>query len=330
MLPGELQIPIDKVDRLLDAADGDACLLFLYILRKGGRMSLEEAGEELRLGERVAAAAEKLRELGLISSPGGGWKAKTQRAVPEPPAVTVVPPPVPPAREPDLTEDRLPGYTSEEMQAVSRSDPVFHEMIGEVERLLGTILTQNGLEAFTGFYDHLGLPPDVIVMMTGYCVEHMGKPGADGRVRGPGIQALRREAYRWADNDIRDLKAAGEYVKRKEEARALKARYRVLLGLTGRAPSQTEERCLTEWSEAGYPEELLQEAYDRTTQKTGRLVWKYMDTILKSWEKQGLKTLEAVQAGDRHPRRQETAEGEGAAPGDYERMKKYLDSLKES
>jgi DnaD/phage-associated family protein len=239
-------------------------------------------------------------------------------------------PQTPPAKLPPPDTQRLPSYSGKEMQAVTRQDPAFEAMIGEVERLLGTILTQSGLEAFVGFYDFLGLPPDVIVMMTGYCVEHMGKPGADGRVRGPGIQALRREAYRWADNDIRDLKAAGEYVKRKEEARALKARYRVLLGLTGRAPSQTEERCLTEWSEAGYPEELLQEAYDRTTQKTGRLVWKYMDTILKSWEKQGLKTLEAVQAGDRHPRRQETAEGEGAAPGDYERMKKYLDSLKES
>ena len=46
-----------------------------------------------------------------------------------------------------------------------------------------------------------------------------------------------------------------------------------------------------------------------------------MDTILKSWESQGLKTLEAVRAGDKPPRRQETAEEDRGGSGDLERMK---------
>lgn len=343
VLPGQLEIPVDKVDRLLDAGDGDACLLYLYILRNEGNLSLETAGEELGLGDRADAAAEKLRELGLIGSPGTRWRGKNvhaaRRSAPQPPEPVVLPErkaePAPPARaeappeKPLRQPDRLPEYSGKELSKMGQNQD-FAGMLEEVQRQLGTILTQSGLEAFAGFYDYLGLPPDVITMLVGYCVQHLGRQGADGQPRNPGLQVIKREAYHWAELNLRDLEAAGEYVRRMEGAKSLKGRYRAIMGLTERAPSQTEERCLGEWSAAGYPEELIAEAYDRTTQKTGRLVWKYMDAILKNWEAKGLRSLEAVRAGDTPPARSPQHEGGEEAPGEYDRMKKYLDKLKDS
>lgn len=327
VLPGEVTLRENDVDKLLQAADGDAALLYLYIQRNRGLMNLEAAAAELRLGERAAKAAQTLRRLGLIRG-GKRPAAETVRRETPPPAREERPQPEAPEKL-LRPADKLPEYTSKDVQNLIRSNPEFEQMLAEVQQTMGNLLTQSGLQEFAGFYDYLGLPPDVIVTMVGFCVERAGRSlEKDGTPKSPGMAALRREAYRWAERGIRDMKAADEYVKKMELADSRKENYRRILGLTGRAPSPTEERCLNEWAEAGYNVELISEAYDRTVKKTGRMVWKYMDTILKSWEAKGLSSVEAVLQGDRPPAA-ETGEKDGGS-AELERMRQYLSKLKES
>ena len=107
---------------------------------------------------------------------------------------------------------------------------------------------------------------------------------------------------------------------------------RRILGLQDRSPSPTEERCITEWAEAGYGDELINAAYDKTVLNTGRLVWKYMDSILKSWEQKGLKTMDEVRVGDRKPEEDTAEERQPTTEGQDEmaRLKEYLKKLKQS
>ena len=309
VLPAAISISDAAADKLLASGDGDAALLYIHILRNGGKLNNTSADRQLNMNGRAAAAARSLQSMGLI-------KGGTQEQPSKETAVPLVKP-----------GDNLPEYSGEDAKNAVHSDPQFAALVTEVQAVLGTILTSSGLMELLGFYDYLGLPPDVILLLVAHCVaEHEKKYGAGKR---PTMRAIRSEAYKWADRGVFSLEAANEHIKASERAKMRKTEIRRILGLQDRSPSPTEERCITEWAEAGFSDELISAAYDKTVLNTGRLVWKYMDSILKSWAQKGLKTMDEVRAGDRKPE-EESAVGEQPESGGTElaRMKEYLEKLK--
>ena len=69
--PETLSIGLHDADKLISAGSGDAALLYLYVLRRNGRLDAEKAREELHLGDRLDAALSTLQKLGLVRLPGG-------------------------------------------------------------------------------------------------------------------------------------------------------------------------------------------------------------------------------------------------------------------
>ena len=311
VLPTGISISEAAADRLLTSGDGDAALLYIYILRNGGKLNITAADRQLNMNGRAAAAARSLQSMGLIK--GGAQEPQKE------PSKPLIKP-----------GDKLPEYSSEDAKNAVRNDPQFAALVTEVQAVLGNLLTSSGLMELLGFYDYLGLPPDVILLLVAHCVEeHEKKYGADKR---PTMRAVRSEAYKWAEKGVFSLEAANEYIKASERAKKRKAEIRRILGLQDRSPSPTEERCITEWAEAGYSDELISAAYDKTVLNTGRMVWKYMDSILKSWEQKGLKTMDEVRTGDRKPEEPAVAEEQPTNGGQEEmaRLKEYLKKLKQS
>lgn len=311
VLPTGISISDAAADRLLASGDGDAALLYIYILRNGGRLNLTSADRQLNMNGRAAAAARSLQNMGLIK----GGVQETQK---EPSKPLIKP------------GDKLPEYSSEDAKNAVRNDPQFSALVTEVQAVMGNLLTSSGLMELLGFYDYLGLPTDVILLLVAHCVaEHEKKYGADKR---PTMRTVRSEAYKWAEKGVFSLEAANEYIKAGERTKKRKTEIRRILGLQDRSPSPTEERCITEWAEAGYSDELISAAYDKTVLNTGRLVWKYMDSILKSWEQKGLKTMDEVRTGDRKPEAEDAVGEQPTAGGQEEmaRLKEYLKKLKQS
>ena len=70
------------------------------------------------------------------------------------------------------------------------------------------------------------------------------------------------------------------------------------------ASGSAEETYLDAWSQMGFPDEVLTLAYERTLFHVGEFRWSYMNGILGSWQKQGLYTVQAIQAaeGQRQPK----------------------------
>lgn len=314
VLPGAVNISDAAADKLLASGDGDAALLYIYVLKNGGKLNIAAADKLLKMNGRADAAVRSLQSMGLIKLPAG---AQT------------VPPEAPEKRSLVKPGDRLPDYSSEDARSAAHNDPRFAALVNEVQNVLGSILTSNGLMELLGFYDYLGLPPDVILLLVAHCVEeHEKKYGKDKR---PTMRNIRSEAYRWADKGVFSLEAATEYIKAGERAKRRKSDIRRILGLQDRAPSPTEERCISEWAERDYSDELISAAYDKTVLNTGRLVWKYMDSILKSWEQKGLKTMDEVRTGDRKPdEEQSAAPAPQGGQEDLERLKEYLKKLKQN
>lgn len=294
-----LSLPAEDADRLIRASDGDGALLYLYLLRNGEGRTPAEASRALGMGEaRVEAAAAKLRSLGLMQ--GGGKN--------------------PPA-------DELPEYTAEEVARRGAEDGAFRGVLSETESLLGRSLSGADLKTLFGIYDHLGLPPEVMLLLVHHCAEECRERYGEGRV--PTVRQIEKEAYFWANREIMTLDAAEDFLRGKKERKSAEARIRRALGIREREPAPTERRYIDSWLNMGFPAEAVELAMDRTIANTGALKWSYMDKIMQSWHGKGLHTVPEIEAGDG---RGGAGKPPAAAPkksGDeLERMKKIYDKVR--
>lgn len=287
-------------DKLIDRHDGLAALLFLYLLRRGGSFVLEEAAK--RLGapkDRVRAAAEALQSMGLLEI----------RGIPEP------------AQE-------LPEYDTAEMHARTMDSAEFTALTQEIQSALGRVLSGTELKLLFGIYDYLALPPEVICMLVGYCMERTEKRQGPGRR--PSMRTIEREAYAWANREINTLELAEAHLQHIAHMEGETERVKSAIGISGRELSSTERKYIESWISMGFGPEALAIAYDRTVLKTGRLQWKYMNSIVTSWHGKGLHTPQEIREGDSMAPNRVQAAGAGGAPAESElrRMERLMDKMK--
>ena len=288
-------------DRLIDRRDGLAALLFLYLLRRGGSFVLDEAAA--RLGapkDRVRSAAEALRDMGLLEI----------RGIPEP-------------------AEELPEYTTGQMRERTMDSAEFAALTTEVQSALGRVLSGTELKILFGIYDYLALPPEVICVLVRYCMERTEKRQGPGRR--PSLRTIEREAYAWANREISTLEMAETHLRNLEHLESETARVKSAVGISGRELSSTERKYIESWIAMGFDAEALALAYDRTVLKTGRLQWKYMDSIVRSWHGKGLHSLREIREGDTLSPAQAPRPA-GAAPdqSELQRMERLMDKMKKT
>lgn len=294
-----LEIPFSDAEKLLKNGDGAAALAYIC-LKTMGKCSITELAKTLRCsGEEAASMLGELRALGLVSD------VATRLA---------------PAEE-------LPEYTPADLQRAG-GDTAFSGLLSAVEALFGRVLSQTDVNRLFGIYDYLGLPCDVILLLVNHCVEDFRARHGEGRL--PAMRLIEKEAYSWANREILTYDMAEEHLRQRAERRSSMERLRTALQIRDRELTPTERRYAESWLEMGFSVEALALAYDRTVVNTGRLVWKYMDSIVKSWHEKGLHTPEEIAAGD--GRKSRPAAASQGAPArhqdDAERMQRMLERLK--
>ncbi len=310
---GNIVISSDAVGRLLGAGNGDAALLYIHILAHGGRFVREDAAASIhRTPDQVDAALGVLSRTGLV--------AVRERAA---------------APAPIQRPDELPQYTPEDVEREIANGGVFPALVRDVQRELGKELSSEGLMTLFGIYDYLRLPPEVILMLVNHCVSECLERYGPGRP--PSMRYIEKAAYVWEREQIFSIEAAEGYIKRQSAMRAGERELTPVLGISGRALSATERRYLNSWTGMGFHAEAVEMAYDRTVTNTGRLAWKYMDSILKSWHSKGLHTPEEIDRGDapqkKHPAAPAKGGGQESAAGgvtaeELERMRRKLRQIK--
>lgn len=284
----------EAADKLLAAGNGDAALLYIFILKNHGACPPEEAAR-LPLSGSVEDASAALRRLGLITD---GARRVRDREQP-------------------------PRFNAEEIYASAKSGSGFAELVPEVESVLGKSLSPAELQAFFLAFDYLGLPSEVILLLTSYCIAEAER--RQGRGRLPSARTIEATAFRWANDEIFTLEAAEERIRHAEALRTGVDRLASALGLSGRKLGKSEENYLAAWSEMGFEPETVLEAYDRTVVKTGGMKWHYMNSILKSWHEKGIRTPEDIERLD--GRRSADRAADSGGGDEIENMKRLLDKL---
>ena len=272
-----LAVPLADADALLSACDGTAALLYLYALRCGGDFPVRAAAAALtRTDAELEKALQTLCELGVFAA--GGTKGA---AIPQPAEV-------------------LPEYTSEDIALRVGENGEFRAVVEETQRILGRTLTGADLKTLFGVYDYLRLPAEVIFLLINHCVEETRERLGPGKL--PSMRSIEKEAYVWYNREILTLETAEEYLVRERARRGELADLKRLLQIRDRNFSATEKKYVESWLDMGFSMESIAQAYDKTVIKTGGLTWKYMDSILQSWNRKGLHTPEEIATGDGQPR----------------------------
>ncbi len=292
-------LPCEDVDKLLAEADGGCALLYLFLLRFGPRPGGEIA-HALRLSQaELDRCASRLRALGLLA-----------------PAEKL-----PPA-------DETPEYTAEYIVRRSAGDPGFKGVLTETERILGHALSSADMKTLFGIYDHLGLPPEVILLLLNSCVEEYREKFGPGRI--PTMRTVEKEAYVWANREVLTLEAAEEFLQEKSRRKDAAEQLKRIFGIRDRDFTPTERKYMNEWFDMGFPPEALEIAFDRTVTNLGQLKWNYMNKIVQSWHAKGLHLPEEIETGDRpKAARSAPAPAPAASSGsDLDRVKKIYDRVK--
>lgn len=311
LFPGNiLSLTAETADRLLSAGNGDAALLYLFLLRKAGVFDPRAAAHSLKWDpDRLNTAFSALVGLGLAD------RAEVQETPSTPP-------------EPDEPPEYSASDLTRELEDAASSFP---GLVSEVQRRLGKILSTSDLKMLYTLYDYLSLPAEVIMLLVSHCVEEMERKYGPGRK--PRLAQIRKEGFVWHRLGVDTPEAAEAHLKKLSALRTRTGEILPLLGITGRAPVEEERKYIASWVEMGFDDSSIRLAYERTVLQKQSMNWKYMNSILKSWHQKGLHTVPAIQVGDSDRGRPVTApQPMPSAPGeadrrvreDLERMREYL------
>ena len=258
-------IPAAVVDRHLNACDGDALKVLLYLIRhEDVSVTDAEICTACSVSEKaLAAAMEYWLKTGVLRQNGA----------------TLV------LASASPSSSSMPVFSGESIALRATQDRMLAELFTQAERIRNKTLSPAEINTLYNLYDTIGLPASVIALLLEYCQE-AGKTGT---------QYMYVTGAAWAEEGIQSAEAANEKIEALRRARALEGRVKAVLGIE-RALSTKERAFLTTWTEAlGFGIDEIGYAYEQTVDNTGKLSFAYMNKILQNGYEAGCRTLADLQ-----------------------------------
>lgn len=157
------------------------------------------------------------------------------------------------------------------------------------ERLGKSVLTKNDLSSFLYLYDYVRLPAPLICGIIEDCC-------ANGK---KSMQYIFKKALGLYEDGIDTYDKFEAYLARKAAINSNIGKLRRLCGMGDRALTSKEKKLFDTWfGEWLMPFEMVELAYEKTVDSTGKLSMTYMNGILRRWYESGFATVEDVKNGD--------------------------------
>ncbi len=173
-----------------------------------------------------------------------------------------------------------PSYSPSEISKMTEADSDLAGLVSTASAVLGRALGQKEQSTILSLYDYYKLPADVITILLGHCAE----------VGNSSINYIEKIALDWSEKNIKTAEEAEDYLKLYygDFTKIMRS-----FGINGRLATAKEKKYMEKWLlENKQPLELITEACETTVINTGKINWKYADTILKDWLNAGVKTVE--------------------------------------
>jgi len=278
---GIFPLPSEAVDLYINEAEPDDIKVLLYVFRhSGGTISDEQLCKALSI---TAAKAQKSLSF---------WAAKKIFSFkPSPSAETaaqIATAMIPSAKR---VVEKLPQYSAADIAKRVDSNAEIRFLFDAASRLLGKLLSPTECSSFVYLYDGAGLPADVILMLLEYCV-------STGHAN---IRYIEKTALNWAEDGIDTHEHAESRIKELEALRSYEGQIKAVMGITGRALTQNEQQYLNRWAlQWSIHIDLVKLAYEICVNRTGKLSFSYINSILNAWHEKGFATPEQAKSEQKH------------------------------
>lgn len=197
----------------------------------------------------------------------------------------------------------LPHYTTDQLATLLETHAETAHWLDECQRIFGKIFNTLEVNTILGFVDYLGLDWEYVMTLLSYHVsvqEQRGMPKS--------LRAVEKMAFDFYDREIRTTGELQSEIRRLKFFAETEGKLRTLFGMGERSLTPKEKKYFSAWLyDFGFGMDIIRLAYDVTVDATGNANINYMNSVLSNWNKDGLRTPEAIKAAD-EAHKAETAE----------------------
>ena len=264
------------IDQLMPSSSGDFVKIYLYLLRcaQNGQTDISISG---------IADALHYTESDVKRAMGYWQRQKCLDLVED----------ADQAQDPKPDSDQAPETASagskitEFRSAQKYSKEELRSLIFVAENYLGRPLSEQEKETLVYFITDLGMDIDLVDYLLDYCIS----------MNHTSFHYIRKVAVNWARQGIHDVEQA------RREGTSLRTEYYTIfraLGIRDHEPTEGEREYMDRWlGEYALSIELILLACRRTILQTGKARLSYADSILRSWSRNGVRTIADVEELDR-------------------------------
>ena len=199
------------------------------------------------------------------------------------------------ARPPKLRpKDELPHYTTEQLVNLLETHKETAAWLNECQRIFGKVFKTVEVNSILGFVDYLGLEWEYVVSLLAYYVELQERRQMPKSIRG-----VEKMAFDFYDRGIVTGSLLEQEIRREQMFADAEGKLRSLFGMGDRSLTPKEKKCFSAWLyEFGFGPDIIRMAYDVTVDTKGSPNISYMNSVLANWNRDGLRTPEAIRAAD--------------------------------
>ena len=278
---GIFPVPTAIVDENIRLASVVQLKVILYLLRHGSttQVTAKDISEALFLDiQDVSDAMLFWYERGIVIKDGDA-PAEVVTSAKKTETTNIELSPIKPKKE--VSDIPISRPSHEQIAVRCKECEDISGLFREAQTALGKTIGYDGQSVLIMMYDSYGLPVEVILMAIEYAVSQ-GKAS---------FSNIARIGKKWSELEIDTLEGAMEYIEEHNVVNEVWHKLRLLTDITNKRPTQKQFGYLTAWiKEYGYDANMIFYAYEECIDRTGKMSMPYMDKIITSWHKNGVKT----------------------------------------
>ena len=278
---GMFSVPSKIANKYIRLASAYQLQALLVVLSSGGKCSSRDISMAIGVPEsEVCDLLAFWVEEGVLLEDGTAPAAQPQ---PENKEAK----PAPAAKEQKAEEMPAPVLTTTDVTAMLRDDESLNELMLHAEELLGRTLSAVEKEMIVNMAVYYGLPHQIVLTILQYYKSEKEKGQAIG------VAYIAAMAKNWSEEGITTLDAAEEKLKAIEESDHVWKEIIDLSGIRHRRPTAKQREMIKNWR-ADFNMEMIGLACEAMRENAEHPSLKYVDSVLKSWKKKGIKTPDDV------------------------------------
>lgn len=288
-------VPADVVDKHLKFASAIHLKVLLYVLRHSNEnISLDALASVLNQSSAdINDALAFWTEVGLLNYANDNLEVskETEKANPVTTKAPCYPKPDKPLILDDATQriktitNQIHKPSQQEISKLALSNPKIALLLQQSQEAFGRPLSPSETSTIVSFVDYYGVEPEIILMIIEGC-KILGKLNAN---------YIEKVITTCIDKEITSHDDVDKFMSHLISAKNNENIVKSAFGITNRGLTEKQKQFVSIWfNELGFGIDIIKMAYDKAIDTKDTSSFNYINSILQSWHKDGVKTKEDI------------------------------------